>query len=46
MPEDLKTKREDYYVNDYTSQEHIREALAKTGQFLAPTEYVTVLPGE
>ena len=43
MPEDLKNKREDYYVNDYTSQEYIQIALEKTGQFLEPTEYVTIL---
>ena len=42
MPEDLKSKRGDYYVNDYTSQEYIREALEKTKQFLEPTEYVTI----
>ena len=43
MPEDLKTKREDYIVNDFTSQEYIQEALIKTQQFLEPTEYVTIL---
>ena len=43
MPEDLKAKREDYYVNDFTSQEYIQEALKKTQQFLEPTEYVTIL---
>lgn len=46
MPEDLKTKREDYYVNDFTSQEYIQEALVKTQQFLEPTEYVTILQSE
>ena len=46
MPEDLKTKREDYYVNDFTSQEYIQEALIKTQQFLEPTEYVTILQSE
>ncbi|MGN0715067.1 MAG: 5'-nucleotidase C-terminal domain-containing protein, partial [Anaerovoracaceae bacterium] len=45
MPEDLKAKREDYYVNDFTSQEYIQEALKKTEQFLEPTEYVTILEG-
>ena len=45
MPEDLKSKREDYYVNDYTSQEYIREALTQTKQFLEPTEYVTIVRG-
>ena len=45
MPEDIKTKREDYIVNDFTSQEYICEALAETQQFLAPTEYVTVIRG-
>ena len=43
MPEDLKAKRADYIVNDFTSQEYIREALTTTKQFLAPTEYVTIL---
>ena len=42
MPEDLKAKRQDYLVNDYTSQEYILEALKNTQQFLAPTEYVTI----
>ena len=46
MPEDLKTKREDYCVNDYTSQEYIRDALTKSQQFLEPSEYVTILQGE
>ena len=43
MPEDLKNKREDYYVNDYTSQEYIKIALEKTQQFVEPTEYVTIV---
>lgn len=43
MPEDLKTKRKDYIVNDFSSQEYIKEALTKTQQFLEPTEYVTIL---
>ena len=43
MPEDLKTKREAYLVNDFSSQECMQEALEKTKQFLAPTEYVTIL---
>ena len=43
MPEDLKVKREDYIVNDFTSQEYIQEALLKTEQFLEPTEYVTIV---
>ena len=43
MPEDLKTKREAYLVSDFSSQECMQEALEKTKQFLAPTEYVTIL---
>ena len=43
MPEDLKAKRADYIVNDFTSQEYIRDALTTTKEFLAPTEYVTIL---
>ncbi|MDY3919927.1 MAG: extracellular solute-binding protein [Candidatus Limivivens sp.] len=46
MPEDLKSKREDYYVNDFTSQEYIQIALEKTQQFVEPTEYVTILPNK
>lgn len=46
MPEDLKNKRKAYLVNDFSSQECMKEALAKTKQFLAPTEYVTILPGK
>ena len=43
MPEDIKAKREDYCVNDYSSQEFIAQALGKTKQFLAPSEYVTII---
>ena len=43
MPEDLKAKRADYIVNDFTSQDYILEALIETKQFLAPTDYVTIL---
>ena len=43
MPEDLRTKREAYLVSDFSSQECMQEALEKTKQFLAPTEYVTIL---
>ena len=43
MPEDLKAKRENYIVNDFTSQEYIQVALEKTQQFLEPSEYVTIL---
>ena len=43
MPEDIKAKREDYCVNDYSSQEFIAQALGKTKQFLEPSEYVTIL---
>ena len=46
MPEDLKTKREAYLVSDFSSQECMQEALEKTKQFLAPTEYVTILQGK
>ena len=42
MPEDLKTKREAYLVNDFSSQECMQEALEKTKQFLEPAEYVTI----
>ncbi|MGO4997324.1 5'-nucleotidase C-terminal domain-containing protein [Oribacterium sp. Sow4_G1_1] len=45
MPEDLKAKRQDYLVSDYSSQECMQEALEKTKQFLEPTEYVTILQG-
>ncbi|MDD6023083.1 MAG: extracellular solute-binding protein [Oscillospiraceae bacterium] len=46
MPEDLKSKREVYLMDDFSSQECMQEALEKTKQFLAPTEYVTILTGE
>lgn len=45
MPEDLKAKREAYLVNDFSSQECMKEALEKKKQFLPPTEYVTILEG-
>ena len=43
MTEDIKAKREDYVVNDYTSQEYIAQALNNSQQFLAPSEYVTII---
>ncbi|MGN0996579.1 MAG: 5'-nucleotidase C-terminal domain-containing protein [Candidatus Ventricola sp.] len=42
MPDDLKAKRADYRVNDFTSQEYIIEALQSKRQFLEPTAYVTI----
>ena len=45
MPEDLKEKRQAYLISDFSSKECMQEALTKTGQFLEPTEYVTVLHG-
>lgn len=38
-----QAKREPYLISDFSSQECMQEALAKTKQFLAPTEYVTIL---
>ena len=46
MPADLKQKRQAYLVSDFSSQECMQEALTKTQQFLAPTEYVTILQGK
>ena len=46
MPEDLKAKRQAYLVSDFSSQECMQEALEKTGQFLAPSEYVTIRQGK
>ena len=46
MPADLKEKRQAYLVSDFSSQECMQQALEKTRQFLAPTEYVTILQGE
>ena len=46
MPEDLKAKRQAYLVSDFSSQECMQEALEKTGQFLAPSEYVIILQGK
>ncbi len=45
MPADLKEKRQAYLVDDFSSQECMQEALEKTRQFQAPTEYVTILQG-
>ena len=45
-PEDLKAKRQAYLVSDFSSQECMQEALEKTGQFLAPSEYVTIRQGK
>ena len=46
LPADLKAKREAYLVSDFSSQECMQEALEKTGQFLAPSEYVTIRQGK
>ena len=46
MPEDLKAKREDYRVNDYTSQDYILQALENKQQFLEPEAYVTIFEGK
>lgn len=46
MPEDLKANREAYLVHDFSSQECMQEALEKTKQFVAPSEYVTILQGK
>ena len=46
MPADLKEKRQAYLIDDFSSQERMQEALEKTRQFLAPTEYVTILQGK
>ena len=46
MPADLKAKRQDQYVENYTNYDCIKDALAITKQFLEPTEYVTILPGK
>lgn len=46
MPADLKEKRQAYLVDDFSSQECMQEALEKTGQFLAPSEYVTIRQGK
>ena len=46
MPEDIKAKRENFRVNDYTSQEYIAQALKNLKQFAAPTDYVTILQGK
>ena len=43
MPEDLKAKRQDQYVGNYTNYDCIKDALAITKQLLPPTEYVTIL---
>ena len=43
MPEDIKAKRENFCVNDYTSQEYISQALRNSQQFAPPTDYVTIL---
>ena len=46
MPEDIKAKRENFRVNDYTSQEYIAQALRNSQQFAPPTDYVTILQGK
>ena len=43
MPEDLKQKRQDQYVDNYTNYECITQALEKTKQLLEPTNYLTIV---
>ena len=43
MPEDIKEKREDDYVTDYSSQEAVAEVLRNTQQFAQPSDYVTIV---
>ncbi len=45
MPEDLKQKRQDQYVDNYTNYECITQALEKTKQLLEPTNYLTIVKG-
>ena len=46
MPEDLKQKRQDQYVDNYTNYECITQALEKTKQLLEPTNYLTIVKGD
>lgn len=43
MPEDIKEKREDDFVTDYSSQEAVTEVLRNTQQFAQPSDYVTIV---
>lgn len=45
MPTDLKEKRQNQYVDNYTNYECITQALDKTKQLLAPTPYLTIKKG-
>ena len=43
MPEDLRQRRERQNTGDYNSYQIMLDSLAETGQFLPPTEYLTIL---
>ena len=45
MPENLKTKRMDYAIEGADSRSCLKESLASSKQFPAPTDYLTILQG-
>ncbi len=42
MPEDLKAKRQEQYVDEYNSYDCMLDSVKATGQLLPPTDYVTI----
>ena len=45
MPENLKTKRMDYAIEGADSRSCLKESLASSKQFPAPTDYLTIVQG-
>ena len=45
MPENLKTKRMDYAIEGADSRSCLKESLANSKQFPAPTDYLTIVQG-
>ena len=46
MPENLKTKRTEYAIEGAESRSCLKDSLAVSRQFPAPSEYLTIVQGE
>ena len=46
MPENLKTKRTEYAIEKADSRSCLKDSLAVSKQFPAPSEYLTIVQGE
>ena len=46
MPENLKAKRTEYAIEGAESRSCLKDSLAVSKQFPAPSEYLTIVQGE